>query len=365
MQLFKHCSLILLGFLFIYSQQSVATEFCATTSAGLEFALAASEANGESDVIRIAEGAYDAPVGGFYYDSHENYDLEISGGWSEFFGNACGQQVSPDAFGTVLDGNGTERVMTIRSGLGSDITVSNIFFLNGFVTGPGQRGGGLNVFTREGYTGDVLIENNTFISNSAKYEGALHVSRGHRIVVRNNLFTVNHAEAGSAVGIVNNDAWGVYFTNNTVYQNTTDSTHPTNAGGFYLSTSGTSSALVANNIFWNNDNFDIRSSGDGYKYLRNNDYQSFSGSFDEVSMNIQVAPEFESGWFNYTPVYNSPLVNAGRTPPPFVPIPPPFVSDWSVGTVDIYGDVRIQNTQIDIGAVESPHGDLIFIDGFE
>ncbi|KAA3641737.1 MAG: hypothetical protein DWP95_06215 [Proteobacteria bacterium] len=361
----KTILLILTGIFTVHTQQVVAAEFCATTSAGLEFVLAAAEANGQSDIIRIAEGSYDAPVGGFDFNSNENFDLTISGGWSEFFGNACGQQVTPDAFGTVLDGNGTERIMTIRVGQNSDIKVSNLFFLNGFVTGPAGRGGGLYLLSQDGYLGDVMIENNTFISNSANFGGALSLSRGYRIEVRNNLFTVNHAESGSAVEIVNNDAWGVYFTNNTVYQNTTDSTHPTNAGGLYLYNSGTSSALVANNIFWNNDNHDVRATGGGDKYFKYNDYQSFSGSFDEVTMNIQVAPEFESGWFNYTPVYNSPLVNGGTTPPPFVPIPPPFLSDWGVGTHDIYGNPRIQNAQIDIGAVESSHGDLIFIDGFE
>jgi len=354
-----------LGIIICTIQPVTATEYCATNSAGLEFALAASEANGQSDIIRIAEGSYDVPVGGFYFDSNENFDLTLSGGWTEFFGNACGQQVALNAFGTVVDGNGTDRGMTIRVGQSSDIKVSHLFFLNGFITGPGGRGGGLYVLSEDGYQGHVLIENNAFISNSAKYGGALSISRGHRIDVRNNLFTVNHSEAGSAVEIVNNDVKGIYFTNNTVYQNTTDSTHPTNAAGLYLATSGTSSALVANNIFWNNDNHDIRVTGNGYKYLKNNDYQSFSGGFNEVSMNIQVAPEFESGWLNYTPVYHSPLVNGGITPPPFIPIPPPFDSDWEVGSLDIYGDTRIQDAQVDIGAVESPHGDLIFIDGFE
>jgi len=365
MSIFKPTTLIVSVFLFIYVQQSTAAEFCATSSAGLQLVLAAAENNGESDVIRIAEGAYDAPVGGYYFDSDENFDLEISGGWSEFFGNPCGQQVSPNAFGTVVDGNGTDRGMTIRVGQSSDIKVSHLFFLNGFVTGSGQRGGGLNVSPKVGYLGNVLIENNTFISNSATYGGALYMNGGYRIVVRNNLFTANHSETSSTVELYNNEAWGIYFTNNTVYQNTTDSTNPNNPAGLYLSTIGTSSALVANNIFWNNDNQDFRAIGDGYKYLKNNDYQSFSGGFNEISMNIQVAPEFESGWLNYTPVYNSPLVNGGITPPPFVPIPPPFASDWEVGTHDIYGNPRMQNTQIDIGAVESPHGDLIFIDGFE
>jgi len=365
MKNFKLITTLIIVLLVDLNQSVNATEYCVTTSAGLEFALTVSEANGQSDIIRIAEGAYDVPVGGFYFDSDENYDLDISGGWSAFLSNPCGQRPTPNAFGTMLDGKGANRVMTLSVGQSSDLKVSHLFFLNGFVAGTNQHGGGLNVASKEGHLGQVLIENNTFYNNSATLGSALSIVRGYRIDFRNNLITLNHSELGSAVLIGNADAWGVYFTNNTVYQNTSDSNQPTNAAGLFLATFGTSSALVANNIFWDNDNHDIRVIEDGYKYLKNNDYQSYSGSFDEVSMNMQVAPEFESGWFNYTPVYNSPLVNAGTTPPSVIPIPPPFISDWSVGTHDINGDARTQHAQIDIGAVESPHGDLIFIDGFE
>jgi hypothetical protein len=300
---------------------------------------------------------------GFYFESFENDDLILSGGWSELFGNPCGQQLSQSAFNTVLNGNSTERVMSIRVGQTSDIKVSNLFFLAGFVTGTSQSGGGLNIFPMEGYLGRVVIENNAFISNSARFGAALSVSRGFRIDVRNNLFTVNHAESGSAVEIVNNDAFGIYFTNNTIYQNTSDSTNQISSGGLHLATSGSSSALIANNLFWDNDNLDIRVFGNGNKYLKNNDYQSLFGSFNEMSMNMQVAPEFEPGWLSYTPVYHSPLVNGGTEP--FTIIPAPFVHGWKTGSHDIYGNPRIQNDQIDVGAVESPHGDVIFIDGFE
>jgi len=362
----KRTTLILTAFLFMHAQQSNAAEFCATSSAGLEFILAIAEDNGESDVIRIAKGSYDVPVGGFNFHSNENFDIEISGGWSEFFGNACGQQVSPNAFDTVLDGNGTERIMDIRVGMSSDINVSHLMFIAGNATiAPNDVGGGLNVHTYQGYQGNVTIEYNAFISNTAVHSSALRIREAHRIIVRNNLFTLNHSENSTTVNIYTINRYGVYFTNNTLYGNTSDGMGIAKVAGLYLTTSGTSSALVANNLFWDNDYYDIIFYGDGYKYLKNNNYQSRTGIANETSMNIQVPPEFESGWFNYTPAYYSPLVNAGTTPPPFVPIPPPFVSDWEVGTHDIYGNPRIQNTQIDIGAVESPHGDLIFIDGFE
>jgi len=361
MHFFKPSVIIVIAFLLNFSQKSDATDFCVTTSAGLEFALAASEANGQSDIIRIAKGFYPAPSGGFDYYSTENFTLIISGGWSEKFGNPCGQQVSPNAFNTTLDGLSTNRIMTLRVDQDSQVRVAHLFFANGFVTGVGERGGGLHIFGSNGYSGKIIIENNAFMNNHSRHGGALSIGGGFRIDVRNNLFSFNHTESSAAVELVINDAFGIYFNNNTIYANTTDSTMPDNAAGLYLSTSG-ASALMANNLFWDNDNHDIKAFGD-YTYLKFNNLESYYGTFDVVSMNIHVLPEFEPGFFGFIPVYNSPLVNGGTQP--IQVIPTPFEHGWIIGTKDLYGNPRIQNTQIDIGAVESPHGDLIFIDDFE
>jgi len=58
---FKLITTLIIALFAGFNQSANATDFCATTSAGLEFALAASEANGQSDIIRIAEGGYDRP----------------------------------------------------------------------------------------------------------------------------------------------------------------------------------------------------------------------------------------------------------------------------------------------------------------
>ena len=348
---------VLLGLTFSGAKAAV---FCASNSGGLQIILDAIEDSGDAHEVRLVDGLYEAPVGGFEVDLTNDTSIDISGGWSEFFGNPCGQQLTGNAFNTVLDGMGTEQILHVIARDNSDIKVSHLYFASGFVTGVTGRGGGLRITGLEGFVGYVVVENNAFINNSARFGGALNISRGFRVDVRNNLFAYNHTEVGAAVEIVSGEL-GAYFNNNTVYGNTTDDTDPEWTAGLFLSVID-SSGLVANNIFWNNDLHDLKITG-GNSYFKFNDYESYVGNFDHVEMNIQVEPEFENGFVGYIPVYDSPLVNGGTQPLAITPTP--FEHGWEVGSTDLYGNPRIQNTQIDIGATESPHGDLIFMDGFE
>ena len=352
--------IILVGLMSLSSQVANALVFCASNSGGLQIILDAIEDSGDAHEVRLVDGLYEVPMGGFEVDLSNDTSLNISGGWSEFFGNPCGQQITGNAFNTILDGMGTDPVFKITASDNSDITVSHLYFASGFVSGNNARGGGLRITGLEGFVGYVVVENNAFINNEAKFGGALSINRGFRVDVRNNLFSFNHTEFGAAVEIVT-DAFGVYFNNNTVFGNTTDDTDPDSAVGLFLSVIG-SSGLVANNIFWDNDLHDLKVIG-GYSYFKFNNYESYFGSIDEVEMNTQQEPEFEDGFVGFIPVYNSPLVNGGTQPLSIAPIP--FEHGWEVGTHDLYGNPRIQNAQIDIGAIESPHGDLIYFDGFE
>ena len=352
--------IVLTGLLTLISQGVSALVFCASNSGGLQIILDSIEDSGDAHEVRLVDGLYEAPVGGFEVDLTNDTSIDISGGWSEFFGNPCGQQLTGNAFNTVLDGMGTEQILHVIARDNSDIKVSHLYFASGFVTGVTGRGGGLRITGLEGFVGYVVVENNAFINNSARFGGALNISRGFRVDVRNNLFAYNHTEVGAAVEIVTGE-FGAYFNNNTVYGNTTDDTDPEWTAGLFLSVIN-SSGLVANNIFWDNDLHDLKITG-GNSYFKFNDYESYVGNFDHVEMNIQVEPEFETGFVGYIPVYDSPLVNGGTQPLSIMPTP--FEQGWEVGTNDLYGNPRVQNTQIDIGAIESSHGDLIFIDGFE
>lgn len=341
-----------------------AAEFCVTSSAELQSALTSAANNAQHDVIKIAEGSYLTPGSEFSYFGTNSWDLEISGGWSEFFGNPCGQQLTDNAFATALDGNQMNRVLRVRAFGTSDITISNLMLINGKVGDP-ERGGGLHLYGAQNeHLGDTLIERVAFVNNEAKFGGAISISGGNKMSLRNNLFVVNHSLVSNNVSIVQNDTTGVFFTNNTVYANTTDTA---SSGGLRVYTSGTSGALVANNVLWDNDNSDLDMGGGGDKYLHNNDIGIRIGSTpisDEG--NFSLPPRFEGGLFNFTPSAISPLVNAGRIPCFICPIPVPFDDRWGVGDTDVLGNERVQDNAVDIGAYESDHSrDLIFMHVFD
>ncbi len=366
-----YCSnlMIILGLLAgQISANSQASEICVTSAVGLEFALAAAEQNGQSDVIKVAQGVYDAPLLGFSYFSSENFDLSISGGWTELSGDPCGQQPSGNAFNTILNGNNDTRVLLIAAGDTSNISVSHLFFANGFMP-VGFHASGLLVTQNIDHSGQIIIENNAFINNQADNASALRVWNGEWLIVRNNLFTGNKNINGYTVDIFQTDAEGVYFTNNTVYQNSQDLFTNQYQGelgsGLKLHVNSTSRAFVANNLFWDNDINDLHMIGSGFKYLKNNDVGVQLGGADVSPNNISIEPMLEVGLFNYSPAAGSALINAGIEPLLVVPQPPAFDQNWDLGLYDLVGNDRVQMGGVDIGAVESNQLDVIFVEGFD
>ena len=356
----------------MFTTNSTATEFCVTSSAGLEFSLAIADSNNQSDVIKITNGVYDVPLSGFVYFSEENFDLDISGGWSEKLGDPCGEQLSGNAFATVLDGNTATRVLFVGIGDDSSLRVASLFFANGFLP-QGFGAAGLLVSTGNNHTGEVVIENNAFINNQAGTASAFSIWASEKLTVRNNLFVANSNNTGFTVEILQSDGSGVYFTNNTIYQNSQVVPIPAenqlsgngNGSGLLLNVNGTSQAFLGNNVFWGNDVSDLQLNGGGFKFLRNNNIDVQTGSADIDFGNISAEPLFEVGLFNYRPAAGSPLINAGVEPLPVVPQPPSFDQNWDVGMQDLVGNDRVQMGGVDMGAVESAQLDIIFSDDFE
>lgn len=366
MQLFGKSLLILV--MLTASPGLRAAEFCAIDSVQIQLFLNAAATNGEADVIRIPVGDYALPAsGGFNYlpgplAAGESADLQISGGWSDFFGNPCGQQLSPSAFDTMLDGEGQERILNIQLQQSGDITISNLWFFDGFADPQAfQRGGGLQIRGLEGYLGDIRVSNNVFSANVARFGAALEISRGDRVQVDNNLFLANQSSEAYVVEVVIDNTLGLYFNNNTVFSNQAANS---TIGGVYLAASGSSQLFVANNILWTNEDLDLRLAGSGIRHLYNNTIQTLDGVADFEANNVQIAPQFAGGLLNFHLDPASPLVDAGRMPPA-VPMPPePFEDDWQLNPTDLDGDPRVQGEVVDIGAYESPSA-LIFSDGFE
>ena len=343
-----------------------AETFCVKTSSELKSALSIAGTNGQSDLIKISKGNYNSGLDSYIYSGFNDFDLEISGGWSAFMGHSCTLQLSLEPFSTIIDGNNHHGGLIITPSSSSDITISNLFFINGFTA---NRGGGIYINSPQSYMGNVELTHNAFFNNTANYGGAIYAS-ANKLTVTNNSFISNHSLGESAIILISSAATGIYFINNTVLSNTTDNTSMSTAAGLTIIVIGTSKILIANNVFADNDinQFDLQ--GDGFKYVRNNNIvgTTFGVTADSESGNFSTPPNFATtvNLDYFIPSFNSPLVNAGIEIPDVIPFPPPFIWGWVAPSTDIRDQIRIQGGKIDVGAFESaPPKDLIFMNGFE
>lgn len=375
MNLQNHKKWLFLITLIITTSYSNAETFCVSTSAQLISTLITAQNNGEADEIRLKTNIYIAPFQqSFNYiaPDTETFGLNITGGWTGV-GFTCVNQPGY-ALNTVIDGNFGNRVFNISPKGSQTIQITGLTFINGEISG--ENGGGLNIiaptsggFIPVGFDGTIIVENNAFISNQAGSASALNIEGANTIIVRNNLILDNHATISNAVYLDNRSEIGIYFTNNTVMGNTTDSISSA-AAAVSIYTSGSSQGFIANNILWGNYNgqaLDLRFDsfeGSGNFYLYNNDIGSYIGFSLNEANNISATPEFQAGIDNYTPQYNGNLYNQGIEPPVFFPTPIPFNLDWYEGDEDFTAMNRIMNGLIDIGAIETV-SDVIFEDGFE
>ncbi|WP_395372994.1 hypothetical protein [Marinicella sp. W31] len=356
------------------SFNSRAEVFCVAdgNSQDLQAALTAAQDNNQDNVIKIAIGEYVTPNNGFRYvqSKLQNGNLEITGGWSASGNDPCAEQLAENTLNTILDGQSQNRVLRIFTSNDTQVKISNLIIANGKVAN--SSGGGLAILTPSVDTpaATFKIENNLFINNEAEFGGAISVLNANKTYVQNNLVVGNNAtEEGSIFAFAGENAAGIYFTNNTVVNNTSDT-----ASGGALIRIAESNALIANNLLWNNDNVDLKFDAviKGSLYIENNNIgvrtQTGSAIVSDLN-NFSLPPRLEGGFLDFTPLAISPLVNQG-TVSPCVRIvcskPIPFEDDWFPGETDVFGNPRIQNGGIDIGAFESPHEpDLIFMNGYE
>ena len=334
----------------------IAATFCADTAAQLQAILTIAQANGEDDEVRIHSGTYEAPHLGFRYaaGAGEPFGLEISGGWHPLVQLECAWH-DRDPWSTLLTGGGDDRVLRIEAGgASSDVRVERIVFINGEV--GSFDAAGLAIIHLPSASGDVAIESSVFLNNHSSYGAGLSVhSNGPDVSVVNNLFVLNSAlHTGSAVAIENAGIdRKIVFTNNTVVANALDDFAEDTAAAVYFNSGGT---FVANNNFWDNDGYDLDPGASGSRSIFNNNYASLRAYGSEnLEGNLSVAPEYESGFLNYTPVRTSPLVDAGREPRGIDP-------GWHLAEFDINGARRVVGEHVDIGAFEN---ERILVDGFD
>ncbi len=367
-------TLLLLSWV-MFTGSSLGTTFCVSSSGELQTALATADSNNQADHIKLRTGEYVAPTNGFVYTGlNENHDLEISGNWVDTSSDMCGIQLIPnDPFDrSTLDGNNQNSALNIIPGASGNIRISNLVFFNGY---SDDFGGGLRFLPLTQYMGNVLIENNVFFDNQSNEAAALYIVGGHRLIIRNNLVTGNNATSslGSIyIGQENSggqlEVSGVYFTNNTVIDNSSViDTDFYLFAGVNIWVEDASRAFITNNLIWSNTEGDLVLDGNGYKYLFTNDIGTMYGvSPDQDFGNFSVIPVFEPGQLNFKPALNSALSNKGIAPPIITHNPPWFNESWNLGMLDIAGQARITGGRVDVGAIESDSlQDFIFADDFE
>ena len=376
---------------------SWAASFCVTNASELQAALDVAENNGESDIIRIAEGTYTAPTGGFLFAPNinggvdETSDIEIIGGWTAFFKNPCGIGPSTDPAGTVLSGGGSNRIMDVRLPEQGEVSIRNLTFINGFTTDLSQ-GAGLRIYgVGIGFSGTLTVQSNAFIANSGGYASGLMIGRlnnGNNIQgtaftnvrIINNLFAGNIARTGAGGaalirlttplptdGPVLDPRPALSVVQNTVVNNTSS---PVPLRGVLPSSDGLTvissgaNVDIANNNIWGNGDLDLELFTEESQsvLVRNNNFNTIFQSVvaDTYINNISVEPEYVScGVFciDRIPVGDSPLIDAGVGPTL-------FGSPWSLPDTDAAGDLRLRDARVDIGAYEGI-SDQLFADRFE
>lgn len=346
-----------LGFITLLACSVVAPagahDFCVDSSAAIQGALTAAQANGEDDTILIRTGHYllDTDLSaGLTFSSSEAHSLTLIGGLDDA---QCLGTVDLAGPGSVLDGEVAVRPLIV-SNAGGAVSITALTFANGFVAGTG---GGLNVGA-----GAVTIALSRFYLNhatgaNAQGGGIFAVALAGPVALHNNLIWYNRATKVGGAALYQADA-----TNgdgsvqlNTITANTTDTL--AEPGGLRLTGGGAPCVAnfgVDNNIIWNNHVAGGSDFGVFCPHTRNtNDIGVVTPGSTNIGFtsDLSVDPQFVACGTcgNLELAWKSPLVDAGT-------------SNVTLHGFDLAGKFREQGLQVDIGAFEN---DVIFADGFQ
>lgn len=276
--------ILVFAFLVINLKELWSAEFPVSTVAQLESALLAAEANGQDDVIKVAQGTY---IGSFAFSSDEEYSITLLGGYSSDFSDRV-----IDPSNTVLDANGLGRVLRIYSeGAGGNIKIEGFTIQNGNA-GLEDNGGGIYAFSDVDYgpSGNIIIANNIITGNEAGYDGggvlawSLTVNGGSSgdISFECNTITGNSAGSSGAGAEVRNWAQGwdsvyqagnIYFASNTITGNSADFHSAVNIVTIGFGDNMGGHTEFVNNLIAGNDNggvwVDMEGEGDCATFTNN------------------------------------------------------------------------------------------------
>lgn len=364
--------LLQLGFgsMLLVSHTGNAATFCVNQTTELQDALAVAAGNGEDDVIRIKTGTYTYIIPFvqvmFTYDTQEDFDITLQGGWSGS-GETCQRRMlSPTA--TVLDGGGNKAVLWVTgaNSTSGDITIEQLTIRGGALSaeGAGMRLGGN--YGSNGFDGSIVVERVYFDGNQATEGAGLYASTNAGIRIRNSIFRANQCEVNgcaASIAIFSLDSSEVraVFSNNTVFGNTCSDEAGASCvtGGVIVDGLGLSPrTALLNNAFAQNEGNDVDLTGGSAVDLWYNNIIEFAGTPASSVGNLNfINPGFVSPILDddFNLQADSPMRNAGYDGF-LVGLPPYSNSDYA-------GIARVQEGRIDIGAHE--FGERIFSDGFE
>lgn len=346
------------------------------------------------DEVWVAAGTYPQAIS-------VSFDVKLYGG---FAGTETSLEVrNPSANPTILDGGGSQRILSINANLSRNAVVDGFVFQNGLATHGGAIRWGTasptisgNVFRNNsalqpgefddaaggaiyGYAGSALVAGNRFEYNVAAFTGtgfsggagggAMYQYEGTPIIV-GNTFIGNSTTDTSFFGYAEGGAYYQYTDTVTLISNYFANNTATSDGGAAAVYEG--DHVVVNNTFVGNDTadgiggafysyegtLDFRNnilifngsgalftySGTGnpdYNCLWNNGFYPYAG-FSVGPNDIQADPMLtDIGNFDCRLLPGSPCIDAGNDSA----LPPdPFF--------DVFGGVRVAGSAVDIGAHE-------------
>ncbi len=341
---------LLLGAAMLISGSVQAEIFCVNTPTGIQNALINAADNSESDEIRVVFGSYEIPTGptsGFQYSSSQPGGLTISGGWGppSMSGGPICESRKDDPRITTFDGLFKVEGLVFEPGAETgDIIVENLTITQGSSL---TNGGGLSLVPgNDDWQGNLSIRTVRFLSNEATNDGAglYAVVRNGDFELVNSVFFQNGAGDDVSVADIYVDGPSAVIANNSVVNNVSGG-----ASGSGMRVSGTTAALMINNLFFDNG-FDFNLNNDGVT-LRHNFYNSRLGEEPaEESGILSGNPVLVTGSLGLGPFLGSPLIDNGLLPVPA-----------DLPERDAEAGQRIIGQRIDIGAIEAQ----IFGDGAE
>ena len=313
------------------------TTVCVTTSAELQQALTDAESATSTTFINVARGTYPTaslPDGMFEYFG-PNQQLDLTGG----FNSDCSERIDDPRL-TIFDGGGSHSVLELQSMGG--ISVRWITFQNGVGV------------TLASQSGQIIANYNIFrglgLFDSPFYVSISEATSTSSISMWGNLIYGNSTLSNQGTGQISNAGTGsIYFTNNTVANNTVG-TGSGSVGGIVFT--AVTSTYLTNNILWNNTAGSIDAKISGPSFITTNDIGLLSvDTAPTIDGGFAFDPQF-TGSSDFHLLASSPLLQQGRlTPANGLP------------TIDIEGNPRTFDNAVDLGAYE--RGDVIFNDGFD